>query len=166
MSVINKYMSYMKSYSAVDITFMCILNKQKICKIGGGGIWCWFSYFKNKKIKIYFTNLWLVLQKCIHLNIFIFVILLCVVIFRVLARSYMYEKNRSRLSTDSSHLKFITCIFNDTQTKITLSLVIKLSLIKKISHLGSLKKNLIAKQKIKYSWPWPSLRRIWVRMLI
>lgn len=59
MSVINKYMSYMKASSAVDITFMCIKNKQKICKIGGGrGIWCWFSYFKNKKIKIYFTNLW------------------------------------------------------------------------------------------------------------
>lgn len=38
MSVLDKYMSYMKAYSAEDITFMCILNKQKICKIGGGGI--------------------------------------------------------------------------------------------------------------------------------
>lgn len=151
MSVINKYMSYMKSYSAVDITFMCILNKQKICKIGGGGSDVGFLISKIKKLRFILQIVDMVLQKCIHLNIFIFVILLSMAIFRVLARSYMYEKNRSRLSTDSSHLKFITCIFNDTQTKITLSLVIKLSLIKKISHLGSLKKNLIAKQKIKYS---------------
>lgn len=131
MSVINKYMSYMKSYSAVDITFMCILNKQKICKIGGGGSDVGFLISKIKKLRFILQIVDMVLQKCIHLNIFIFVILLSMAIFRVLARSYMYEKNRSRLSTDSSHLKFITCIFNDTQTKITLSLVIKLSLIKK-----------------------------------
>lgn len=131
MSVINKYMSYMKSYSAVDITFMCILNKQKICKIGGGGSDVGFLISKIKKLRFILQIFDMVLQKCIHLNIFIFVILLSMVIFRVLARSYMYEKNRSRLSTDSSHLKFITCIFNDTQTKITLSLVIKLSLINK-----------------------------------
>lgn len=49
MSVINKYMSYMKSYSAVDITFMCILNKQKICKIGGSDVG--FLISKIKKLR-------------------------------------------------------------------------------------------------------------------
>lgn len=51
MSVLKKYMSYMKAYSAEDITFMCILNKQKICKIGGGGSDVGFLISKIKKLR-------------------------------------------------------------------------------------------------------------------